>query len=267
MSKKLNLVDRLLAMGRKYQELGRDRDARHILGKLAGFGELPTNVAEETHFRLAEIQLNRRKFRRARRHLTAALGHQPNNARYHHLLAAALDHRRPEEAQRAAEHFKLSLEQEPDQPRCLSEYGLLLLLLERSEEGLEALRRAVDLAPGDPEIVGNLVEGCRREGLVDEARSVIRGALFRNPRDVRFQQLRSDFEFHQLRQQQLAALYRGRANLNGEDGPMLLPFVRPVLDGPSIEGGSKRIRRDGPSSPPAPHFPPRKRQEDQKRAQ
>src|SRR3954447_2164718 len=83
MSRTLNLVDGLLLMGRRHQQLGRARDALTILARLASFRELPREVAEETQARLGEIQLRRRKYHRARRHLAAALHHDPENARYH----------------------------------------------------------------------------------------------------------------------------------------------------------------------------------------
>src|SRR2546423_9428139 len=87
MSRMLNLAEGLLSMGRTHQQLGRTRDALTVLSRLSRFRELPPGVAEETQARLGEIQLKRRKFRRARRHLTVALRYDPDNARYHQLLA------------------------------------------------------------------------------------------------------------------------------------------------------------------------------------
>ena len=87
MSMTLNLVDRLLARGRHFQQLGRDHDAIDTLGRLSRFASLPAEVAEETQARLAEIHLRGNRPRKARRHLTAALVHQPTNARYHLLLS------------------------------------------------------------------------------------------------------------------------------------------------------------------------------------
>ena len=57
MSMTLNLVDRLLARGRHFQQLGRDHDAIDTLGRLSQFASLPAEVAEETQARLAEINL------------------------------------------------------------------------------------------------------------------------------------------------------------------------------------------------------------------
>jgi Tfp pilus assembly protein PilF len=267
MSTTLNLADRLLAMGRKYQELGRDQDARHVLGKLAGFAELPAAVAEETQARLGEIHLKRRKLRPARRHFTTALLHQPDNPRYHYLLATAMDTRTPEEAERAAGLYEKSLELDPRQPRCLSEYGLLLVTrLGRAKEGLAALRRAVAMAPADPEVAGNLAEGLRQEGEIAEARAVLRAALFRNARDPRFHKLRSDFEFQQLRREQRAAQRKNRSARAASDGPVLLPFIRVVSAEPGAPRARKIIRRDGPAAPPRPHFPRHNQHRNHKRA-
>jgi Tfp pilus assembly protein PilF len=266
MSMKLNLADRLLAMGRKFQNLGRHHDARQILGKLAAFGELPPEVAEETHLRLGEIHLKRPKLRRAQRHITAALLHRPDSARYHYLLATTLDTREPAEAKRASDHYRRSLELDPDQPRCLSEYGLLATKRGKTEEGLAALRRAVDMAPADPEVAGKLVEALRQEDQVDEARAVLRAAMFRNSRDPRFHKLRSDFEFRQLRRRQRAVLRKDRSDRKDEDQPVLLPFVR--LEGEASEPKvRKTVRRDRPGTPATPHFPRHHRQDRQKRAQ
>ena len=89
MNTTLNLVDHLLALGRRYQELGRHRDALRLLTRLSGFQELPAEAAEETQARLAEIHLKRRRYVRARRCLTAALRHRPECARYHYLMGNA----------------------------------------------------------------------------------------------------------------------------------------------------------------------------------
>src|SRR5205085_12150258 len=127
MSRTLNLVDRLLAMGRNFQHIGRDQDALDVLSRLASFRELPAPAAEETQFRLGEILLKRRKYTRARRHLAAALLHDSENSRYHHLMASALSAGDKRDPKRAAEHYRRCLEIDPKQPRCLGEYGLAAL--------------------------------------------------------------------------------------------------------------------------------------------
>jgi Tfp pilus assembly protein PilF len=159
MSTTLDLVDRLLARGRHFQLLGRDNDVLHFLGKLAGFGELPAAVAEETQARLAEINLRCKRPRKARRHLTAALAHQPDNARYHYLMGRAVEADRRGDPERALEHYRRSLELDADQAACASECGLLAVRQGQSEEGLRNLRRAVELDENDPEHLRRLAKG------------------------------------------------------------------------------------------------------------
>src|SRR5262245_29785423 len=119
----LNLFDRALAIGRRYHELGRFTDAARVLNRLAAFRDLPADAAEEAQARLAELSLKRHRFRRARRHLAAALSHRPDSARYHFLLASALRADEQPDYERAAQHYRRSLEIEPDQVKCHGDYG------------------------------------------------------------------------------------------------------------------------------------------------
>src|SRR5438046_2467787 len=122
MSTTLNLVDHLLLRGRRFQDLGRTHDARAVFGRLLGVHELPAPVAEEVQARLAELELQRHKYLRARRHLTAALAYQPANAHYHQLMAYALEEDDKGDPERALEHYRLSLQADPEQPDCLSAF-------------------------------------------------------------------------------------------------------------------------------------------------
>jgi tetratricopeptide (TPR) repeat protein len=257
MSKTLNLVDCLLARGRNLQQLGRDQDALVILQRLAGFRQLPRQVAEETQLRLAEIQLERGEFQSARRHLTAALAQKPTSARYHFLMATALEADENGSDRRALEHYRMSLQLDPDQPECLRESGMLALRLGRIREGLKWLRRAVAIAPDDPQVVACLVEGLQDIGRAEEARLTLRAALFRNPRDGRFRKLWNDFHFHELREEQESIRQaRWEISVEGEK-PVLLPFLRAV-SAPAQTSG-KRVRRDPAAPLPPPHIPRRGR--------
>src|SRR4051794_8404098 len=249
MSRTLNLVDGLLLMGRRHQQLGRVGDALTILARLASFRELPREVAEETQVRLAEIQLRRCKYRRARRHLAVALRYDPDNARYHYLMATTLRGLGEDQWDRAAVHYRRALELDAEQDDCMTEFGLFAVRLGYADEGLRWLRQAVERKPGDPDVLGKLIEGLRLAGRGDECRAELRAALFRNPRDRRFRQLWTDYQFRQLYQEQ-HELRRSRAG--ADDGPVLLPFVpreRPV----SADGQAQVVRQDGPSTLPPPH--------------
>jgi tetratricopeptide (TPR) repeat protein len=250
MSRTLKLVDRLLAMGRNFQELGRDHDALHVLSRLAHFCELPNKISEEAQFRLGQIQLRRGKARRARRYFATALLFRPDSALYQYLLATALDTDEKGKPYRALEHYCKSLELEADQPRCLSDVGLLKLRLGQTEEGLQALRRAVELAPDDYDMIRKLCEGLRQTERLEEALSVARAARFRNPRDGRFRDLWNALQFEQLHEEQ-EARRRDEQDRNAGSRPTVLPFVQPPAG-----GAAKRVRRD-PAAPPAPPHLPR----------
>lgn len=228
----LNLVDGVLAMGRRYQEVGRHRDAVAVLTRLSHFHDLPADAAEETQGRLAEIYLKRRKYKQARRHLTAALRHQPKNARYHYLLATALCAEEGAAPERAGEHYRRALELDPGHAKCRADYGHFLLLHDQTEEGLAQLQKAVDQAPEDVEVLGKLVKGLRLSGRSEEARSVLHRAMFRNMRSPRFRKLWNEFRFQQARRRRDAEhLQQSEDRAEGEQ-PMLLPFIRVVDEVP-----------------------------------
>jgi tetratricopeptide (TPR) repeat protein len=221
----LNLVDHLLAMGRHYQELGRHRDALSLFTRLSSFRRLPAEAAEEAQARLAELHMKRRRYRRARRHLTAALRHQPSSARYHYLMAASLQADERGSMEQAAEHYRRALELDPQHAKCRADYGLLAIRMGQTDEGLDHLRQAVEQAPDDVEVLGKLVKGLRLTDRGDEARSVIRAALFRHPRQPRFRKLYDEFQFQQARRHADAAHQEGDGD-GSDDSPVLLPFVR-----------------------------------------
>ena len=248
MSRTLNLAERTLARGRNLHEVGCDGEALRILGRLAGWRQLPSAVAEETQACLAAIRLCHKQFAQARRHLTAVLLHRPNDARGHYQLASAFDAEEKDQARAAYQHYQRSLQLDPNQPDCLGDFGLLALKLGKEEEGLRSLRRAVELAPDDPGVVGKLIEGLGQCGRLEEARLTLRAALFRNSRNHAFHKLWNDFRFQRAHEAQQAARQIDESS-SERDEPVVLPFLRLAGSPPR-----RRIRRDGasPYSPPHP---------------
>jgi tetratricopeptide (TPR) repeat protein len=258
MTTTLNLFDQVLAMGRRYQDAGRTRDALRVLGRLASFRDVPAAAAEETQVRLAELQLRRRKFARARRHLAAALAHQPDSARLNHLMATATQADDRGDLDRAAEYFRRAIALDPECVPCLAEGGLLAVRLGHTEEGLALLRRALEREPDNAEVVAKLVKGLRLAGRSDEARSVLRAAWFRNPRSPRFRRLWDEYQLQQSRRRQQSQRRR-RASAAAE-APVLLPFVR-------SRSASAMPRRDGPAAVGRPHLSRPARRVDQRHVQ
>jgi tetratricopeptide (TPR) repeat protein len=237
-------VERLASLGRKYQELGLEHEAVRCWTRLSGLAGVPAEVAREAQSYLGEFHLDRRRYKSARRHLVAALAQEPGNANFHHLMAAALEAGGKGDRQRALTHYRRAVELEPEEPIYLCGFGLLALEIgDDDEEGLTALRRALELAPDDAEIIGQAVEGIEQSDR-EEARKILRLALFRHPRDARFRKRWSDFHFRCLHADQA----RWRPVYPEQNGPMLLPFVRPV------PADTPHVRRDAPSRPARPHF-------------
>jgi Tfp pilus assembly protein PilF len=246
-----NLVQLLLARGRRCQEQGRFREAAQVLCRLAGFRELPGAVAEEIQSRLAEVQLKRRQYRRARRHVTAALAHSPQNARYLHMMGAAFATGDGSDLERSIDCYRKALQMEPDQVECLCDCGLLEVREGETATGLARLRRALELAPDDAGVLAKLVKGLRLAGRGAEARAELRAALFRSPRNPRFRKLWNEYQFKQLRRRQEKARLDGQTGRLHGEGPTLLPFVRPP--DPPAAPEAPAVRADGPETVPAPN--------------
>jgi len=242
MSASLPFHHRLMDRGRHLQALGLQREAVCFWGRLADMKSLPADMAEEAHSRLGEMQLERGRHTRARRHLAAALAHQPDNPHYHFLLGQAIEEDPKGNLDKALAHYRRALQQEDSQAIYLGAFGRLAIDLGKDEEGVQALRRAAEMAPDDPDVI-LLVLDCLGACRPHEALAILRLSLFRNPRDSRFRKLWSDFHFQRLRSEQDAK----RAPHRLDEGPVMLPFT-------AAAGKSTRWRRH-PAGTSKPHFP------------
>ncbi len=238
----LNLVDRLLDLGRNLQVHGQHTKAAGLLARLARFRELPRDVAEEAHVRLAEIELERNQPKQARRHLVTALAYQPDCAHYHYLLAVAAEEDPNGNPQQAALHYRRCLELDPEHPDYWCEYAHFALGQKQTRSALAAWRRAADLAADDPDTLGQVAAGLRRANKQDEAKQLLRAALFRHPHDRRFRGLWDKHQFDLLHAAQQPAPREPRRQESSE--PMILPLVRPKKR--TQKAGAKIIRTDGP---------------------
>ena len=261
MNKTLSFTQQLLAMGRNLQALGQDRAAARLLRRLGSFRDLPNDLAEETHLRLADIYLDEGQYKQARRQLTAALALRPDNAHAHCLMAEAAleaDGRNP---RRALQHYRHCTRLEPGNANYWCQLGDTALAEGDPAHGLAALRRAARLAPDDPKVLKYVVHGLRYVGITDEAKRLLKAALFRNPRDKRFHDLWAEHQFEVLQEAQ--ATLDQRWKVTNQNRPMLLPFVRLVKEEVRPAAATKRIRHDQPSTTPGPkgplHRQPRKK--------
>src|SRR5437870_353906 len=122
MSRTLNLIDILLTTGRHLFTMGRFTEALGPLTKLCGFRKLPDHVNEELQSLLAEIYLQQKKYKDARRHLTAAIALRPLKADYCYLMAVAIEEDDQAERRRAEMYYARALELEPVEPTYWADF-------------------------------------------------------------------------------------------------------------------------------------------------
>ena len=251
MSRTLNLCEHLLYEGRRFWSLGVDRHALRTFANLSRLGELPADIAEETQRRLAELCLKQRKFAKARRHLAAALSHDPNNSESHHMLACS--HAEDQRGDRglAIRHFRQSVQLDPENPIYHRDAGKFALKHGKPQLGLAWLRRAVELAPDDAEVIRDVVSSLQKCGNSTEAQSIARAAFFRNSRSPHFQRLWHDFRFQQLQEHQHRVQKSRIVRHAVAEGRICLSFQRLTIDTPR---GRKLVRQDGPSGPRPSHL-------------
>src|SRR5262245_17787950 len=248
---KFNLIQMLLKRARHLHDLGVRAEAGRIFQRLMALGELPLGVAEEIQGRLAEIRFDQGRFRKARRHLTAALAYQPDNAHYHYMMALAAEADPDCPLGRAYKHFRRSVQLDSEHPEYLCAYGLTALSVGRQRQGLAALRRAHRLAPDDAEVLAKVIQGLGEEGAWEEARELVKAALFRHPREAALRQLWQRLQFDALRADQEEAAQQ-RSGIKNYTTPVILPLSPPSREGTFTQAGDKLVRHDGPSEPTGP---------------
>src|SRR5207237_185397 len=151
----------------------------------------------------------------------------------------------------ALEHYRRCVEFDPKDAWYHCDAGLFALRHGAADEGLTYLQRAVELAPDDATLVGDVVRGLQDEGHFEEARQIARAGLFGNGRDARFQRLWNDCRFQELHHRQQRLRKRRLARTAAAEGRVFLPFLRLTEETPT---GRKLLRHDGPSRTPPPHL-------------
>lgn len=243
MSKTLNLIDILLTTGRQLFTMGRFTEALTPLTKLSAFRKLPDQVREEIQSLLAEIYLQQKDYKNARRHLSAAIAQSPQKAEYCYLMAIAIEEDEAADHARAETFFGRAVELEPEQATYWADFGSYLFTVGKTREALKAIRKAYTLGIADAEIVGQVAEVLRREELFDEATAKVRAALFHNHGATSFRTLWQKHQFAMIHaQQQMPA---GKHSEREEsERPILLSFVPAPPQGKYLELGAKTFRID-----------------------
>ena len=101
------------------------------------------------------------------------------------------------------------------------------------------------MAPDNYDIISQVAEGLRDEGAWEEAKDLLKTAIFRNSGNPRMLELWELHLFHLLHAEQ-------KRNPTKQMPPRILPFKTSKS---KITQGKKRIRRDPPSGIPGPKSP------------
>ena len=237
MSKTLNLVEILLTTGRHLFLMGRFTEALDPLTKLSGFRKLPEHVADELQSLLAEIALQQKNYKVARRHLTAALALRPLKAEYCYRMAVAIEEDEDADRKRAEMYYARAVELDAEEPTYCVDFGSYLFSIGKGKDALKMLRKGYMLGVTDADIVGKVAEVMRREGYGEEATTKVRAALFHNHGSAAFRQLWQQHQFALIHANQQKPRIR-------VEKPTILPFVAAPVQGKYIELGAKTIRID-----------------------
>lgn len=251
-TKTLNLVQMVLKHARHLHDMGVNDKANKLFQRLLAITELPREATEEIHVRLGEICYDQGRFRQARRHLSVALAYQPDNAHYHYMIGLAIEADEKCPLERAFKHYRRAVKLGGDHPDHLCALGLTALDLGRPRLGLSALRRAHRLSPDDPALLEKVVEGLGDAGAWDEAKSLVRAMLFRNPDDLDVQRLWRQMQFQALLARQQSENVESQPKRKAGNPPAILPMTRPALPTVLSQLGQRVIRRDGPNDPAGP---------------
>lgn len=248
----ISLSEYMANRGRRFAALGMPRAAVADLAVVAGAG---IALSPDAHGVMAEMNLNRRRFKQARRQAGAALAAAPTCPEYQFLCGKSWERGQGADARKAARHFLDCLELDPAHVRARCALGLLRVEMGMANEGLAILRNAWETNPRSYDYFLALLRGLRRAGHGVEARGLLKGARFTLGRNPRFKALLDRLRFR-------SAARRQRAGRPEE--PFILPFLKlsdPVAPHPGEPLRSTTLRIDGPGTVQEPHaFRLRRRQ-------
>ncbi len=244
----INLLENVLAQGRRLYQQGHFKEARRRLDKLLAYPEVPVSSRVEAHEILAEIYFELQCYRKARRHLLAALGLQPTKADLNYRLAHILANDTSVDPRKSVKYYRRAIELEPDVAHYWSGYGQVCVRLGWEKAARGAFIAAADLAPINIDTIDEIADGLCFLGRAEDARLVLIAARFRLGHSTEMEQLWSRFQFLKLYTSQQK---ERRRKAREAHQAVILPFVPgPVAQESARHPGILRFDR---SSTPAPH--------------
>jgi len=240
----LPLADYFLSRSRLMLQVGRQRSARRLLRRLTNHPDFAPRTRAEAHRRLSEIDLAAGRFRRARRHLVAAIRLRRHADELYFEYARVIEADPNGDARRAVSALRVAVGIDPFEARSWALLGRMAATAGDRKLALKALRRAVRLRPEAAEVLADVVKGLLGLGRRSEARAVLSAARFRARRDARIAGLWDWFRFQQA--------VREQRSQTTPSGPAILRFPTEMAD-VSVGNGEPVVLRADRRSHPTPH--------------
>ena len=252
MSRMLTLIHAGWVSARSLARSGRRTAALAQLRRLLSRPDLPVALAADANRLAAELLIETEDFAKARRHLRAALGLQPENARSHYLAGLAFERDPAGDDRRAAVRFKKASEAEPANPVYRAAFGRAAVRCDRVKLGVRELVAAADAAPDNIAVLRVVVDGLREAGKLRAARRVLVKARFLCPRSAEVRRMWERVRFETARAGQRNTKGTQDAQFATEGALFTLPFVRVV--GSAAGGKATGWVRGDVISLPRPHL-------------
>lgn len=204
MAAALSFVDSLWSRCCILMESGQPGQARALLKRLLQL-DIPPSIRSEAALMLADLLRHQGEYVSARRHLSAALAGDPEDAALHHMLGYLHDEDDEGSESGALRHLRQAVKLAPDSSECHRALGEYLYHHTSQARGLTHLRKAVELEPDNLDSLRSLIKTLVEHEEVDSARQVIRETQFRLGRShPTVQSLWNELAYaHTLQQQQV----------------------------------------------------------------
>ena len=179
MAAALSFVDGLWTRCTTLFESGQHAKAKPLLQRLLHL-ELPQAIRAEAALMLADLLRLQGEYQSARRHVSAALVGDPQDASLHHMLGYL--HYEDDEAgdeTHALKHLRQAVKLAPDSGECHRALGDYLFHHTKAQRGLNHLRQAVRLEPENLDTLRSLIIALVERDEEDKARQTIRELQFR----------------------------------------------------------------------------------------
>ncbi len=244
MSKMLSLSFHAWTHARQAITDGRSADALRWLAQVTTTAELASEDLAEAHRLMAGLLLNKMRFAKARKHLRAAEGLEPDHAGTHFQLGLAFEGDPYGSDRRAAAAFRRATKLDPNHALAWAHLARAAVRIHRDSLAKAAIGRATKMAPTDARVLSLIVETLRESGRLRAALRIVTNARFLAPHNADVLAVWNRVRFEMAR-----AAQHAKRMPKMTTSPHVLPFVR-IVD---ATGHKRIVRRDAGAANAGPH--------------